>query len=121
MDWITRAEVQNMARISGLAAAKSSLLHWMQTKTAGSRQLRAAIETGKVGHGGNWCALCSCYPACCGCPLASGAGILCCIEYEKAKGALWQWQHGTGVYSYKEVQKAITPLTRRLRTIVRSY
>ncbi len=121
MKWLTQKQVRAAGKKSALAAAQCSYEHWMQIKTAGAKELRKALDEDRVDSGVSWCALCIRHGIgigrgeCLRCPLGPTA---CCREYEKAQGAfvVWGEQHGT---TYKGVQKAITPLTNRLRKIVK--
>jgi hypothetical protein len=125
MKWLTTKQLEAAANKSPLAAAECSYEHWMQIKTAGAKELRRALNKNLVAANCTFCALCQRegfvgrMRGCNNCPLKkSTRGFLCCCqEYHKADMAmnLWLAKRRT----YKDVQKAITPLTKRLRDVVR--
>ncbi len=121
MRWLTRSEVKAAGNVSELAAAFFSLKHWMQIKTAGAKQLRLALCTYKVDTYSGHCALCVRHLNIDECSLNPGDEKCigdCCQEWINAKGTLSIWRAGNT--TYKDLQKAITPLTNRLRKVVKA-
>ncbi len=117
MKWLTKEEIREAAEKSHLAACECSLEHWMQIKAAGAGELREAMNEDLVGVCCSYCALCVRYRGkgkglfCGGCSLACGS------LWGHAEYTIRKWKRYE--VSYKEVQKAITPLVKKLRNFVR--